>query len=138
MIHEAWRDIEGYEGLYKVSNIGRVRSTPRTFTKGGILRIYKAGAGYLKLTLTKNGRQQQFYVHRLVARAFAPNPDNLPQINHIDGDKENNHINNLEWCNSADNMRHAWSNKLIGNCVCCGRLSTKSYCDRHSLETAHV
>ena len=93
---EYWKDINGYEGLYQVSNYGRVKS----FAKKQI-RILKGSPiqkGYLQVALYKNNKIKCFLIHRLVAENFIPNPNNLPQVNHKDENKQNNHINNLEWC----------------------------------------
>ncbi len=125
-MEERWKDITGYEGLYQVSNLGRVKSLPRKIpgrnqfgasfmvtTKEKIMhpsqvgRGWKEGAGYLSVNLTslakKNRRKN---VHRLVAEAFIPNPDGKPEVNHKDGDKQNNHIDNLEWVTKKENMQH--------------------------------
>lgn len=103
---EIFRDIEGYEGLYQVSNLGRVKSLEHI--KGGKCgsirpvreRILKTGkrSGYPSISLCKNGKKKSLHIHRLVAQAFIPNPDNLPEVNHKDEDKTNNSVTNLEWC----------------------------------------
>lgn len=100
---EIWRDIEGYDGLYQVSNCGRVKSL--NYGREG--RILKASlkSGYPFVQFGKCGRQ--IYVHRLVAKAFIPNPDNKPEVNHIDGNKTNNHADNLEWGTRSENNVHA-------------------------------
>ena len=104
---EIWKDIEGYEGLYQISNMGRVKSCCRTIIRSNnitqtfcskIRAITLTGNGYASIMLSKNGKNQIFLVHRLVARAFIPNPDNLPEINHKDENKLNNCVDNLEWC----------------------------------------
>lgn len=101
---EEWRYIEDYEGLYIVSNFGRVVSfqgrNPRVM-KFGITR-----KGYLSVGLQKNKQRKTCVVHRLVARAFIPNPNNLPQINHKDECKTNNHVDNLEWCTCKYNINY--------------------------------
>lgn len=103
---EIWKDIEGYEGLYEISNLGRVKSLPRNTTKGGIKTVYKSGkSSYYKVLLCKNGKQKQPTIHRLLASAFIPNPDNKPQVDHINGDKTDNRIENLRWVTKSENSR---------------------------------
>lgn len=98
-MEELWKDIPGYEGLYQVSNLGRVKS-PK-----GIKTQSDNGRGYQKVQLYKNNKCKNEYVHRLVALAFVPNPNGLPQVNHKDEDKANNFADNLEWCdNDYNNM----------------------------------
>ena len=111
MKEEIWKDIDGYEGLYQISNMGRVRSLDRFVNQGKIYRfctgsIIKPGVsekGYNRVDLHKNGKTKHCKVHRLVAEAFIPNPDNLPIINHKDECKTNNHVDNLEWCSVSYN-----------------------------------
>lgn len=114
---EIWKDIENYEGLYQVSNYGRVKSLPRMYAqKHGIIeKILKLqdSNGYLKCQIYKNGKQKRYFLHRLMAIAFIPNPNFLPCINHIDGNKLNNKIENLEWCTRSQNVRHAYKLGLI-------------------------
>ena len=110
MTEEIWRPVVGYEGLYEVSNTGRVRSLDRYvrrnyFKKGRILKLNDR-RGYLFVELCLNNKTKNFSVHRLVAQAFIPNPDNLPQVNHIDEDKLNNRVENLEWCDSKYNSNY--------------------------------
>ena len=103
---EVWKDVIGYEGLYQVSNLGRVKSFPRHGTPSNCARIlkqHKDGKGYKRLWLCKEGIQKNYKVHRLVAEAFLPNVDNLPQVNHKDENKANNSVSNLEWCNNQYN-----------------------------------
>ena len=106
---EEFRDIPGYEGLYEVSNLGRVRSleTER------ILKPSKNTWGYLFVSLYKNGIKKAVRIHRLVALAFIPNPDNLPCINHKDEDKTNNTVDNLEWCDDKYNANYGTRNERI-------------------------
>lgn len=123
---EIWKDIPNYEGLYQASNFGRIKSLfrqeitihPRSrktmFRKRRekILDMKLDKDGYFKVRPCKNGKARTFFVHRLILLAFVPNPNSLPQINHKDGNKINNNINNLEWCNSSQNMLHSYVNHL--------------------------
>lgn len=114
---ETWKDIPGYEGLYQVSNLGRVKSLPRHGTRSDeemIMTQHKDGKGYMRLWLCKNCVQKNFKVHRLVASAFLPNPDNLPQINHKDENKQNNSADNLEWCDNRYNSVYNDKAKKVG------------------------
>lgn len=112
MKEEMWKPIKGYEGLYEVSTYGRVRSLHRATTSGKILKLYvNASNGYVYVCLSKGNRKNQKRVHRCLMNAFyGEHPDK--QVNHIDGDKTNNHIENLEWCSSSENMIHAYSHGL--------------------------
>ena len=104
---EEWRPIEGYEGLYEVSSYGKDRSLDRFYYrlhKGKVLSPTKDRYGYLTVTLNCNGKSKTIKIHRLVAQAFLPNPDNLPQVNHKDEDKTNNNVDNLEWCTAKYNV----------------------------------
>lgn len=108
---EIWKDILGHEGSYQVSNLGRVRSLDREcwnghvffVKKGRVLKQKLSTSGYMRVCI---GRNNDEYVHRLVAAAFHPNPDNLPQVNHKDENKLNNNANNLEWCTPLYNMHY--------------------------------
>ena len=95
---EEWRDIEGYEGLYKISSYGRILSTRRFRTLGGFMKYSIPQNGYKQTCLCKDGIPKTFMIHRLVAKAFLENPDNLPEVNHKDEDKTNNCVWNLEFC----------------------------------------
>ena len=104
---ENWKDIEGYEGLYQVSDKGRVKSLNYNHTgKEKIMKLKTTKKGYLSIALHKYGKQEYLRVHRLVAQAFIPNPDNLPQVNHKDEDKTNNCVENLEWCTAKYNLEY--------------------------------
>lgn len=112
---EIWKDVVGYEGLYKVSNLGNVFSIPRQGTHSKekyFLKKNKDRKGYLHVTLFKKCKSFNTGVHRLVAEAFIPNPKNKPQVNHIDGNKENNCVNNLEWVTNQENIDHSWRTGL--------------------------
>lgn len=106
-MEEIWKDIEGYEGKYEVSNLGNVRSLNyRGSGKVKLLKQIPDKDEYKTIQLCKNGKIKTYKVHRLVAIAFIPNPDNLPIINHKDEDKTNNNVNNLEWCTIAYNNNY--------------------------------
>lgn len=105
---EIWKDIEGYEGLYQVSNFGRVKSLNKYHHKREqILKPNLKSDGYYETSLSKNSKPKWVRTHRLVAQAFIPNPENKPQINHKDGNKLNNCIENLEWVTNKENIDHA-------------------------------
>lgn len=122
MAEEMWKDIKDYEGLYQVSSYGRVRSLDRIHTyvkhyagkdviathhfKGRILSTGHS-SGYLSVVLAKDGSTKTFLVHRLVAQAFIPNPENKPQVNHTNGDHQKNDVDNLEWSTEKENQQHA-------------------------------
>ena len=118
---EIWKDIDGYENLYQVSNIGRVKSLETTKGKGAgnyareerILKMGKA-RGYYRVALCNKGEIQQFSVHRIVAQAFIENPNKLPQVNHKDENKLNNHVDNLEWCTQRENLNYGTRAERIG------------------------
>lgn len=97
-MQEIWKDIPGYENLYQVSNIGNVRSLHNRYKNKEYLKPCINGKGYLLVSLCKNHSQKSINVHRLVAQVFIPNPNNLPCINHKDENKQNNNVDNLEWC----------------------------------------
>ena len=109
--NEIWKDIDGYESIYEISNLGRVRFLK--FKKIRILRNEKDVNGYLRVTLRKDGIKKRYKVHRLVAQAFIPNPNNLPQVNHKDEDKTNNRVENLEWCDAKYNMNYGTARKRM-------------------------
>lgn len=121
-IDEIWKPIEE-NPVYLVSNYGRVRTIDHpvwcrvnnsySIRKGRFCTPTNNNSKrYWRVGVQINNRQKHLAIHRLVAKAFIPNPDNLPQINHIDGDKNNNKVSNLEWCNNGYNQAHAWKNSL--------------------------
>jgi hypothetical protein len=115
---EIWKDIEGYEGLYQVSNLGRLRSFDRVVrhskgvpfvktVRGRIMSIINLNRGYNRINLSVNNNRRSFFIHRLVASAFIENNEGLPEVNHLNGIKTDNRAVNLEWCTSSENSRHA-------------------------------
>lgn len=110
-MQEIWKNIKKFNGLYKVSNLGKVKSliSNRILTPATVAYQNTKRTGYYVVNL----KRKLYYIHRLVAEAFIPNPNNLPQVNHIDGNKKNNCVENLEWCTNSENIRHAYENNLI-------------------------
>lgn len=110
---EEWRDIPEYEGLYQVSNLGRIRSLKDCHGKNRklILKERTDKDDYKRVHLFKNGKGKHYGVHRLVAIAFIPNPDNLPEVNHKDENPSNNNVENLEWCTREYNNNYGSRNK---------------------------
>lgn len=106
MSTEIWKDIEGYEGLYQVSNMGRIKSFARE-EGGTLVSLTNNKDRYVRISLAKNGKRVSYSVHRLVAIAFIENPDMKPFINHKDFNRSNNVVANLEWCTAGENSRHA-------------------------------
>lgn len=103
---EEWKDIHGYEGMYKISSYGRVYSAPRRGSKGGFIRPSYSGSGYLSTHLCKNGISCSRHIHRIVAEHFIQNPNQYPEVNHIDESKENNCVWNLEFCTRVYNQNY--------------------------------
>lgn len=106
---EEWKEIPDYEGLYDVSDLGNVKSK----YSNKILKPSPDKYGYVRFSATKNKKQKTLRIHRLVAELFIPNPSNLPQVNHIDGDKLNCAKLNLEWSTDSNNKLHAYANGLM-------------------------
>ena len=113
---EEWKEIKGFEGMYAVSNLGNVKRLERykrcgakgqTLLEEQMVKSYKNFRGYYRVYLSVDGKNYPRFVHKLVAEAFVPNDEKKPQINHIDGNKENNNANNLEWVTNQENNIHA-------------------------------
>lgn len=122
MEKEYWVDIKDYEGLYQISNLVKIKSLDRIvkgknnslrLKKGKILKLYLDKDGYQVVMLYKNGANKFCKVHRLMAQAFIPNPLNLPQVNHKDENKQNNNVENLEWCDNKYNQNYGTRNERI-------------------------
>ena len=117
MKKEIWKSVIGYEGVYEVSSLGRVKSLDRLISNAwgskskvkGVYLSTSISSGYLSLGLTKNGKTKTTHIHRLMAVAFIPNTENKRCVNHIDGNKLNNSLDNLEWTTDKENINHAWS-----------------------------
>lgn len=112
---EVWKEIPGFEGKYMASSSGKIMSLNFRGVSGrkGILKQSQDRYGYLKCSLYKNGKQMYFSVHRLVLLTFVPNAEGKPAINHINGNKKDNHVENLEWVTCSENTQHAYRNGLI-------------------------
>lgn len=115
--NEEWRPVVGYEGEYEVSNLGSVRSCDRlvnshggsVYTKPGqVMKLFLTPKGYLRTQLSSHGTNRNFMVHRLVALSFLPNPDNKPEVNHKNGIKTDNFVDNLEWSTQSEKQKHAY------------------------------
>ena len=159
---EHWKPIIGFEGLYEISDLGRVKSLSRYVKSKAnskmkiperILKTGKNKCGYALVVLMKNNKRHNKLVHRLVAKAFINNPENYAVVNHIDGNKHNNSLENLEWCTSKENIHHAmriglrndkgennWGHKLSNEQVIYIRnlYKTKQYTEKQIAEQYNV
>lgn len=114
---EQWKEIKGNREIYEISNLGNIKTKDREgargkYIKGHILSQRDNSNGYLRCDINIEGKTKSYLVHRLVAEKFIPNPDDKPFVNHIDGNKHNNSIDNLEWCTRSENEKHAWKTGL--------------------------
>lgn len=119
---EIWKDVVGYEGKYVISNQGNIESIIRviknklgrvSIRKGKPITVRLNSFGYYDTRVCKDGMKKSAFIHRLIAEAFIPNPDNKPLVNHINGIKTDNRVENLEWCTNSENMIHAVSLNLV-------------------------
>lgn len=122
---ETWKDIPGYEGLYVVSSLGQIKNLTRNI----ILKTKVKDTWYRYVSLTKNGKQKRFSLHRVLAITFIPNPENKAHVNHIDGVKCNNRLENLEWCTPRENSAHAVKMKLSAS----GEMHGRAKLNRHQV-----
>lgn len=126
---EIWKQIEGYQGRYSISSYGRVKSFAQDRKNGRIKTGYLNYKGYPQILLYDGkGGKKWWFIHRLVAKAFIPNPNNYPQVNHMDENKRNNHVENLEWCDNEYNINYGTGRKRAAyKNQCCKTTSLKVY-----------
>lgn len=134
-----WKDIKGYEGLYQISDKGLVISKSRMiitvdgktrFVKGRLMKLRKHDDGYRFVSLCRNGKSKNHYVHRLVAEAFIPNEHSKPEVNHLNGNKTCNRVENLAWATHAENVQHAYDTGLSKKSL--GRYNARKVRDKAS------
>lgn len=139
--NEIWKPVAGYEGIYEISSFGRLKTLSRRVNswRGGrvinekIRKVGKWANAYPTYILSKMNANKMYLAHRLVAEAFIPNPENKPEVNHVDGDKSNSKATNLEWCTSSENAQHSYNTGLSkavsgGNHHCFGKLGASHPC----------
>lgn len=115
---EVWKDVKGYEGHYQVSNLGRIKTLKKQVGRKGTEKLmtpYMEWNGYSRVALYKDKKPKQFIVHRLVAEAFIPNPEGKPVVDHINGDRTDNRVENLRWCTHSENSQNSLRIKNNGN-----------------------
>jgi hypothetical protein len=118
---EIWKDVKSFEGIYQVSNLGRVKRVDnckirnKKYCGDYYLNPNDNGKGYWRIKLSYKSKSKRHMLHRLIAEAFIDNPENKPFVNHIDGNKKNNQLSNLEWVTRMENVIHAWENGLYEN-----------------------
>lgn len=145
---ELWKDIKGYEGLYKVSNLGRVKRLQKTVRNniyGGVRIVTEKilsptdnGHGYKIIGLRKDGSRKNHYVHRLVASAFIDNPHEFHYVNHLDRDRANNVVVNLEWCEQEENVRYSSEMMKKPKANCKATNTGEKYIHRHLEHGKHI
>lgn len=138
-MEEIWKDVSGYEGLYQVSNLGNVKSLPRKGTKGGLIKPAIKRGGYYGVALTKNGKTKWFRVSRLVLENFEPNPNSEDLIvDHINRDRLDNRLENLQWLTQTENVRKECAKKII--CVETGKVykAIKDAARELNLSDSHI
>lgn len=146
---EVWVDVPGFEGAYQVSNTGMVRSLDRkvngrfgssAIKKGKVLKASPNKEGYYSVSLSKKSKCTMFYIHRLLAVSFIPNLEHKREVNHINGNKQDNRLENLEWVSSSENRKHAWdtglkfaTQKMRDNMFILGKKRSKNSIDQDLL-----